>query len=757
MRRSRIAHMMGLAIALGACGSDSHSVTTVPATVAASRSPVTVESASAGRVSTAFRNDPTRVTVEDAVIAHAIANLPSEARSTANIALAAGLLQGGTQPLANLGDDLVGSVAGLTQPTTAATLFDTAFTLAVAKSSEPRQPENLVDDVRALIGNRFSVSDIVEFPGRIAAVGGEAVVVQDTDAQFAARVASVVNELPSSVALGLDVSFPPAAEILFPTAPDPNQALRVSFEPPLTPARNNPDPYSADDLGCEGNVCRFPSAIDVIPFQFLPETDDYSVTYELQDATGTTVISRVVTVRPREGLPIASSGLVDAISDSLRVPVADLNTAEVSQIISLNAASRNISSIAGIEVLSYAGTLDLRDNQITDISPIAALANRLATVRLDNNAVQGIEPLASLAALRIVELANNQITDLSPLLTNVALNGEGGDRIDVSNNPIDANSLNVVIPELQQRGSGIPILFDVPLADDALANAIRDSLNLAPASSITNVDARSVISLSAAGAGIQSIEGIEALGSSTLDLSNNQIADVAPLVAQPPYLHGSSLVPSDTAVLKENLTTLDLSGNPISNIDPLKDLANLGRLTMMGTQVSDLSPLLEIPGLNGEGGDTIDVSNNVLDANSYQTVIPELQRRLIPTTFDVPIADANLAAAIRDRRGLTPDEAITNLEASLIFSLDASNRAITSLEGIEALGASTLDLSNNQITDLSPLLATQPYLPNTILSRTATLRENLRSVDVSGNPLDSNSLEVVIPELEALGISVTSN
>lgn len=759
----RIWSWICLAFAIEACGSESGSLTAVPSQTRADTTQSIALSARdssttpTSSVSAAFLNDPTRVTVDDAAIALAIANLPATARSDANIASAGSSISNRTQPFANLSNDLVETVAGLTRPTDTATLSDAALTLSTARSTEPLTPQNLVDDVRRLMGNTFSVNDIVAFPGRIPNVGGEAVVVQDIDPQFAANVASVVNELPSSVALGIDVSFPPAAEILFPSAPDPEQALRVSFEPPLTPARNNPEPYNAADLGCEGNVCRFPNAIDVIPFQFLPETDDYRVIYELRDATGTTIVSRFVTIRPREDLPIASSGLLDAISESLRIPVADLNTADASQIISLDASSRSIGSLVGIEVLSTASSLDLGSNQIAEAAPIAALTNRLTDLDLANNTISDITPLTSLAALRTVDLTDNQITDLTPLLDNPGLDGSGGDRVDVGNNPIDENSLNVVIPELQQRGSGIPIVFDVPFADEALKNVIRSSLRLSPASSISNIDARSIISLNASDVGIQSIDGVEALGSSSIDLSNNQITDISAFAATPPYLQGTSFVQSDTALLKENVTTLDLSNNPITEIAALAELPVLRVLTMTSTQVSDLSPLLDNPGLNGIGGDRIDVSNNVLDTNTYQIVIPEIQQRQVPITFDVPIADPNLAAALRDSRGLGSDEPITNLEAFLVTRVEASNRDITSLEGIEALGADTLDLSDNQISDLSPLLETQPYLPGTILSRTTTLRDNLTSVNVSGNPLDDNSLETVIPQLESLGIEVTLN
>ena len=72
--------------------------------------------------------------------------------------------------------------------------------------------------------------------------------------------------------------------------------------------------------------------------------------------------------------------------------------------------------------------------------------------------------------------------------------------------------------------------------------------------------------------------------------------------------------------------------------------------------------------------------------------------------YAVDIPDANLLQAIRDRLGKPAGE-ITEGDMAGLSTLQAIGKGITDLTGLEfATGAlTTLDLSNNSISDLSPL------------------------------------------------------
>ncbi|MFA6109205.1 MAG: leucine-rich repeat domain-containing protein [Candidatus Latescibacterota bacterium] len=81
---------------------------------------------------------------------------------------------------------------------------------------------------------------------------------------------------------------------------------------------------------------------------------------------------------------------------------------------SLSVRNLGIRVLTGIEVLHGLQALDLADNQITDLQPLAAL-DSLTTLDLTGNQVQDLAPLAGLNRLRFLELSDNQVTDLSPL------------------------------------------------------------------------------------------------------------------------------------------------------------------------------------------------------------------------------------------------------------------------------------------------------------------------------------------------------
>jgi hypothetical protein len=57
-----------------------------------------------------------------------------------------------------------------------------------------------------------------------------------------------------------------------------------------------------------------------------------------------------------------------------------------------------------------------------------------------------------------VDLSYNNISDISPLYTNSQGYGlVGGDYVNLKGNPLDANSKNVIIPELQAQN--ITVLY----------------------------------------------------------------------------------------------------------------------------------------------------------------------------------------------------------------------------------------------------------------------------------------------------------
>ena len=86
----------------------------------------------------------------------------------------------------------------------------------------------------------------------------------------------------------------------------------------------------------------------------------------------------------------------------------------------LHLYNNQLSDISPLSSLTNLTTLSLGNNQLSDISPLSGLIN-LRSLWLNNNQLSDISPLSGLTNLRTLELYHNQISDISPLtaLTNL--------------------------------------------------------------------------------------------------------------------------------------------------------------------------------------------------------------------------------------------------------------------------------------------------------------------------------------------------
>lgn len=143
---------------------------------------------------------------------------------------------------------------------------------------------------------------------------------------------------------------------------------------------------------------------------------------------------------------------ISAIRDCFRIHTLDISYNQVSDISAVatiddlerfTARSNqitDISSLASCETLkSKASSLDLRDNQISDISGFNGYTS-LKHIYISNNNITDISPLAGCSSLTHIWANNNQISDVSPLGKLINLNG-----LQIVDNPIsDLSGLNMV-------------------------------------------------------------------------------------------------------------------------------------------------------------------------------------------------------------------------------------------------------------------------------------------------------------------------
>ena len=115
----------------------------------------------------------------------------------------------------------------------------------------------------------------------------------------------------------------------------------------------------------------------------------------------------------------------------------------------LDLAGNRIADISPLAGLTSLTRLSLRNNRIEDISWLAGL-RALEILDLARNAIVDIAAVSGLTALKELDLSYNRIADLAPLADNGGL--DAGDRIDVRGNPLNAGSLETVVPALLARG-----------------------------------------------------------------------------------------------------------------------------------------------------------------------------------------------------------------------------------------------------------------------------------------------------------------
>lgn len=87
---------------------------------------------------------------------------------------------------------------------------------------------------------------------------------------------------------------------------------------------------------------------------------------------------------------------------------------DVKNISQVMGKSKGIKSLAGLENCVAVQEIDLENNEITDLTPMAGL-KLIQSLTLARNKIESIAPLAELERLQYLELSGNAVTDLAPL------------------------------------------------------------------------------------------------------------------------------------------------------------------------------------------------------------------------------------------------------------------------------------------------------------------------------------------------------
>ena len=130
----------------------------------------------------------------------------------------------------------------------------------------------------------------------------------------------------------------------------------------------------------------------------------------------------VIAILPPSGsVSISDTNLASAIRRALSLTSeATITELHMQGLTGLDASSRQVTDLTGLEHATNMQFLILRDNQISDITPLTGMTELLG-LYLENNQISDITPLTELTNLGQLWIRNNQISDITPLvnLTNL--------------------------------------------------------------------------------------------------------------------------------------------------------------------------------------------------------------------------------------------------------------------------------------------------------------------------------------------------
>ena len=251
---------------------------------------------------------------------------------------------------------------------------------------------------------------------------------------------------------------------------------------------------------------------------------------------------------PPETISIPDPNLTAAVRKFLGLASGNAITQlDMLSLDSLDASRRRITDLTGLEHATNIKWIQLEENEIRDITPLAGLA-KLEDLYLHRNPISDISALAGIRNLRILGVVSAQISDITPLAQLTKLR-----TLLLSENHItDITPLTELINlgELGLSGNDISDISVVAEFTNLLwvflgNNSISD---ISPLAGLTNLN-----HLNLRENNISDISVVAGLTNLTyLNLSNNAISDVSPLLGL--NLTGTSW----------DSTGLYLEGNPLS-------------------------------------------------------------------------------------------------------------------------------------------------------------------------------------------------
>ena len=393
--------------------------------------------------------------------------------------------------------------------------------------------------------------------------------------------------------------------------------------------------------------------------------------------------------------------------------------AHLPKLISFRAWRAGIRDVSALRYLTSLRRLDLARNQIDDLGPLSGLAG-LTELVIHDNRVSDLTALSAMTRLRVLEAERNDISTLSGL-ENTALEWL---RLDA--NPISDVTPIAKLPLTRLYMSGTNVVDLSPLRDSRglrifeAANArLRDASVFETWALCGTVRVR--------GNAISDVSPFARMPRLvTLDLSHNQVSDVAPLAGTNIEelfldfnqirdisalsdlrslvvlsLRGNRIVDIGALSALTRLQHLFLGGNGITDVSALGGLTSLTRLQLRANRITDIGPLAPLVRLS-----SLDISDNAIVDVDVLHGLPELYEVYLhgnPLTEDY--LEEQLAVLL-ERRVVVHDVIALATDAS---ALEGEALAVTA----RLTGAASGDLAMEWIL----LLESEDRLKSVLLRR----------------------------------------
>lgn len=281
-----------------------------------------------------------------------------------------------------------------------------------------------------------------------------------------------------------------------------------------------------------------------------------------------------------------------------------------------------VKSLKGLQYATHLELLDLQENDVTDLSPLAHLP-RLRTIRLWQNGLTTLDGLGELPLLAELDVSQNGLRDISALATQTTLTTLRMNRNDVTSLAPLVNLTRLRVLEAFRnpitrlaavRGlTGLQVLYagERSLSPGALAIA-------------ANLPNLTRLGLSFAAGAPVDLTPLERLRSLT-ELQ----------------LRGAPLVHLEVLAGLHGLTRLDLVDAGVSDLRPFTSLPKLRELNLPHNAVRDITPLREADGLGFHA--QVDLTFNCLDLTDpgTQATIASLRARGVYVMTDHQRSDCS--------------------------------------------------------------------------------------------------------------------